>query len=119
MWSKAYCPTLCVCTGVVCSAVGVCLLGIVPRVHRVAMNMCSRLCVCVCVVWSVAAQAPVVSVAPQSATVRQGESFSFRCQVSSGAQPVLEWRRANNQPLPGQDQSYDCIYNLDAMSACD
>lgn len=67
------------------------------------------MCVCVLSV-SVAAQAPVVSVEPRSATVRQGESFSFKCLVGSGAQPVLEWRRANNQPLPGQDQSYDSIY---------
>uniref|UniRef100_A0A3P8S970 Ig-like domain-containing protein n=1 Tax=Amphiprion percula TaxID=161767 RepID=A0A3P8S970_AMPPE len=45
--------------------------------------------------------APVVSVVPGAATVRQGESSSFRCQVGSGAQPVqLEWKRANNQPLP-------------------
>uniref|UniRef100_UPI0037E8CADA basement membrane-specific heparan sulfate proteoglycan core protein-like n=1 Tax=Semicossyphus pulcher TaxID=241346 RepID=UPI0037E8CADA len=49
---------------------------------------------------SVAAQAPVVSVEPRTATVRQGESVSFRCQVGSGAQPIqLEWRRANNQAL--------------------
>uniref|UniRef100_A0A672GMG4 Basement membrane-specific heparan sulfate proteoglycan core protein-like n=1 Tax=Salarias fasciatus TaxID=181472 RepID=A0A672GMG4_SALFA len=48
-----------------------------------------------------AAQAPVVSVEPKAATVRQGESASFRCQVSSGAPPVqVEWRRANNQELP-------------------
>ncbi|XP_075903924.1 secreted immunoglobulin domain 4 [Nelusetta ayraudi] len=49
---------------------------------------------------SVAAQAPVVSVEPRSATVRQGESFSFRCQVSGAAPTTLEWRRANNQPMP-------------------
>ncbi|KAK2815880.1 hypothetical protein Q5P01_026347 [Channa striata] len=50
---------------------------------------------------SVAGQAPVVSVEPRSATVRQGESVSFRCQVGSGAQPIrLEWRRGNNQALP-------------------
>uniref|UniRef100_A0A672GSK6 Basement membrane-specific heparan sulfate proteoglycan core protein-like n=1 Tax=Salarias fasciatus TaxID=181472 RepID=A0A672GSK6_SALFA len=59
-----------------------------------ALILCSLLC-------SVAAQAPVVSVEPKAATVRQGESASFRCQVSSGAPPVqVEWRRANNQELP-------------------
>ncbi|XP_040002961.1 basement membrane-specific heparan sulfate proteoglycan core protein-like, partial [Xiphias gladius] len=48
-----------------------------------------------------AGQAPVVSVEPRAATVRQGESVSFRCQVGRGAQPVqLEWKRANNQALP-------------------
>ncbi|XP_045903318.1 basement membrane-specific heparan sulfate proteoglycan core protein-like [Micropterus dolomieu] len=50
---------------------------------------------------SVAGQVPVVSVEPRAATVRQGESVSFRCQVGSGAQPIqLEWKRANNQALP-------------------
>ncbi|XP_008299731.1 secreted immunoglobulin domain 4 [Stegastes partitus] len=59
-----------------------------------ALILCSLLC-------TVAGQAPVVSVEPRVATVRQGESVSFRCQVGSGAQPVrLEWRRANNQALP-------------------
>ncbi|KAK2815881.1 hypothetical protein Q5P01_026348 [Channa striata] len=49
---------------------------------------------------SVAGQAPVVSVEPQTATVRQGESVSFRCHVRSGTQPIkLEWRRDNNQAL--------------------
>ncbi|XP_070787064.1 basement membrane-specific heparan sulfate proteoglycan core protein-like [Enoplosus armatus] len=48
-----------------------------------------------------AGQAPVVSVEPRAATVRQGESVSFRCQVGSGAQPIqLEWRKTNNQALP-------------------
>ncbi|XP_049427629.1 basement membrane-specific heparan sulfate proteoglycan core protein-like [Epinephelus fuscoguttatus] len=56
--------------------------------------LCSLLC-------SVAGQVPVVSVEPRTATVRQGESASFRCQVKSGAQPVqLEWKRGNNQALP-------------------
>ncbi|XP_059192001.1 basement membrane-specific heparan sulfate proteoglycan core protein-like [Centropristis striata] len=51
--------------------------------------------------YSVAGQAPVVSVQPRAATVRQGESASFRCQVGVGAQPVqLQWKRANNQALP-------------------
>ncbi|XP_035516418.1 basement membrane-specific heparan sulfate proteoglycan core protein-like [Morone saxatilis] len=55
--------------------------------------LCSLLC-------SVAGQAPVVSVEPRSATVRQGESVSFRCQVSNGATASsLVWKRANNQAL--------------------
>ncbi|CAN9510080.1 unnamed protein product [Ophioblennius macclurei] len=59
-----------------------------------ALILCSLLC-------SVAAQAPVVTVEPKTATVRQGESASFRCQVSGGAQPVqVEWKRANSQELP-------------------
>ncbi|XP_033948506.1 basement membrane-specific heparan sulfate proteoglycan core protein-like isoform X1 [Pseudochaenichthys georgianus] len=61
--------------------------------------LCSLLCsVYLC---AVSAQAPVVSVEPRAATVRQGESASFRCQVGSGAPPVqLQWKRANNQALP-------------------
>ncbi|XP_018535277.1 basement membrane-specific heparan sulfate proteoglycan core protein [Lates calcarifer] len=56
--------------------------------------LCSLLC-------TVAGQAPVISAVPRAATVRQGESVSFRCQVGSGAQPIqLEWKRANNQALP-------------------
>nr|XP_020476656.1 basement membrane-specific heparan sulfate proteoglycan core protein-like [Monopterus albus] len=48
-----------------------------------------------------AGQAPVISVEPRAATVRQGESVSLRCQVKTGAQPIqLEWTRANNNPLP-------------------
>ncbi|XP_047220229.1 basement membrane-specific heparan sulfate proteoglycan core protein-like [Girardinichthys multiradiatus] len=54
---------------------------------------CSLIC-------SVAAQAPVVTVEPRTATVHQGESVSYRCQVKSNIQPVqLEWRRTNNQAL--------------------
>lgn len=49
---------------------------------------------------AVAGQAPVVSVEPRTATVRQGETVSFRCQVSGGA--PIEWKRANNQALQGQ-----------------
>uniref|UniRef100_A0A8C2WCJ2 Ig-like domain-containing protein n=1 Tax=Cyclopterus lumpus TaxID=8103 RepID=A0A8C2WCJ2_CYCLU len=50
---------------------------------------------------SVAGQAPDVSVEPRAATVRQGESASFRCQVQRGAQPIqLVWKKANNQALP-------------------
>ncbi|XP_076004120.1 secreted immunoglobulin domain 4 [Genypterus blacodes] len=60
----------------------------------VALILCSLSCL-------VAGQAPVVSVAPRVATVRQGESASFRCQVTSGTQPIqFEWKRANNQALP-------------------
>ncbi|GAA6219997.1 basement membrane-specific heparan sulfate proteoglycan core protein-like [Lates japonicus] len=56
--------------------------------------LCSLLC-------TVAGQVPVVSVVPRAASVRQGESVSFRCQVGSGARPIqLEWKRANNQALP-------------------
>uniref|UniRef100_A0A3B5MDC4 Ig-like domain-containing protein n=1 Tax=Xiphophorus couchianus TaxID=32473 RepID=A0A3B5MDC4_9TELE len=44
---------------------------------------------------------PIIGVEPHSSAVRVGESASFRCQVYSGAQPVrLEWKLANNQPLP-------------------
>lgn len=68
------------------------------------------MCVCTCMVSSplsacaAAAQAPVVTVEPRAATVRQGESVSFRCQVGGGGGggAVLEWKRANNQALPGQ-----------------
>lgn len=45
----------------------------------------------------------MVSVEPRAVTVRQGESVSFRCRVGNDAQGIhLEWRRANNQALPGQ-----------------
>ncbi|XP_029286370.1 secreted immunoglobulin domain 4 [Cottoperca gobio] len=50
---------------------------------------------------AVSSQAPVVSVEPRAATVRQGETVSFRCQVGSGAPPIqLQWKRANNKALP-------------------
>ncbi|XP_071399212.1 basement membrane-specific heparan sulfate proteoglycan core protein-like, partial [Centroberyx affinis] len=63
-------------------------------ISPVALILCSLLC-------SVGAQAPVVSVEPRAAAVRQGESASFRCQVARGAQPVqLDWKRANNQAFP-------------------
>ncbi|XP_029353135.1 secreted immunoglobulin domain 4 [Echeneis naucrates] len=59
-----------------------------------ALILCSLLC-------AVAGQAPVIYVEPKAATVRHGESVSFRCQVGGGAQPVqLEWRRTSNQALP-------------------
>lgn len=70
---------------------------------HVLMHVCVLLSIpSVC---AVAGQTPVVSVEPRAATVRQGESVSFRCQVGSGAQPVvlIEWKRANNQPLQGQE----------------
>ncbi|XP_040892841.1 basement membrane-specific heparan sulfate proteoglycan core protein-like [Toxotes jaculatrix] len=58
-----------------------------------ALILCSLLC-------SVAGQAPVVSVEPRVATVRQGESVSFRCQVGVPSGSQLEWKKANNQALP-------------------
>lgn len=48
------------------------------------------------------ASQPGVSVEPRTATVRQGESVSFRCQVGSGAVESVEWKRTNNQALQGQ-----------------
>ncbi|XP_051940981.1 basement membrane-specific heparan sulfate proteoglycan core protein-like [Hippocampus zosterae] len=49
---------------------------------------------------SATGQSPVVSVEPQTTTVREGESVSLRCQVGSGAHATqLQWRRANNQAL--------------------
>ncbi|KAF1390064.1 hypothetical protein PFLUV_G00054230 [Perca fluviatilis] len=46
-------------------------------------------------------QSPIIAIEPHSAAVRVGESASFRCRVYSGQQPVrLEWKLANNQPLP-------------------
>ncbi|KAM6982618.1 LOW QUALITY PROTEIN: basement membrane-specific heparan sulfate proteoglycan core protein [Tautogolabrus adspersus] len=46
-------------------------------------------------------QSPIIAVEPHSASVRVGETASFRCRVYSGAQPIrLEWKLANNQPLP-------------------
>ncbi|KAM4604035.1 secreted immunoglobulin domain 4 [Polymixia lowei] len=63
-------------------------------ISSVAVILCSLL-------FSVGAQAPVLSVEPRVAAVRQGESVSFRCRVVSGAQPVqLEWKRNNNHALP-------------------
>ncbi|KAK3510448.1 hypothetical protein QTP70_006836 [Hemibagrus guttatus] len=45
-------------------------------------------------------QKPSVSVEPRSVSVKQDETVSIRCRVTSGAPPVqLEWKRANNQPL--------------------
>ncbi|XP_061625450.1 basement membrane-specific heparan sulfate proteoglycan core protein-like isoform X3 [Phyllopteryx taeniolatus] len=47
-----------------------------------------------------AAQGLVVSVEPQTTTVREGDSVSLRCQVGSGAHSTqLQWRKANNQAL--------------------
>ncbi|XP_067449245.1 basement membrane-specific heparan sulfate proteoglycan core protein [Thunnus thynnus] len=46
-------------------------------------------------------QSPIIAIEPHSAAVRVGESASFRCRVYSGEEPVrLEWKLANNQPLP-------------------
>uniref|UniRef100_A0A672H4F7 Heparan sulfate proteoglycan 2 n=1 Tax=Salarias fasciatus TaxID=181472 RepID=A0A672H4F7_SALFA len=46
-------------------------------------------------------QSPIIAIEPHSASVRVGETASFRCRVYSGAQPVkLEWKLASNQPLP-------------------
>ncbi|XP_056892197.1 basement membrane-specific heparan sulfate proteoglycan core protein-like isoform X1 [Takifugu flavidus] len=53
------------------------------------------LCFLVC---SVVSQ-PGISVEPRAATVRQGESVSFRCQVGSDAAESVEWKRTNNQAL--------------------
>lgn len=77
----------------------------------VHVRLCTSASVFVCYsivppsVSAVVAQAPVISVEPRVAGVRQGESVSFRCQVASGAQPVqLEWRKVSNQALPGQGE---------------
>ncbi|XP_033933466.2 basement membrane-specific heparan sulfate proteoglycan core protein-like, partial [Pseudochaenichthys georgianus] len=50
-------------------------------------------------------QSPIIAIEPHSAAVRVGASSSFRCKVYSGAQPIrLQWKLANNQPLPGNVQ---------------
>ncbi|CAN9515659.1 unnamed protein product [Ophioblennius macclurei] len=50
-------------------------------------------------------QSPIIAIEPHSASVRLGETASFRCRVYSGAQPViLEWKLASNQPLPDNVQ---------------
>ncbi|KAG7491279.1 hypothetical protein MATL_G00001630 [Megalops atlanticus] len=65
------------------------------------MDVCVASLILCSLVLAAGAQTPVLSIEPRSATVRQGESVSFRCRVQSGAQPVrLEWKRTNNQPLP-------------------
>ncbi|TMS16751.1 Basement membrane-specific heparan sulfate proteoglycan core protein [Larimichthys crocea] len=62
-------------------------------------------------------QSPIIAIEPHSAAVRVGETASFRCRVYSGAQPVrLEWKLANNRPLPdnvkvGPDGSVITIAN--------
>ncbi|XP_075954009.1 basement membrane-specific heparan sulfate proteoglycan core protein [Anarhichas minor] len=67
-------------------------------------------------------QTPIIAIEPHSAAVRVGESASFRCKVYSGAQPVrLEWKLANNQPLPdnvkaGPDGSVITITNARPMN---
>uniref|UniRef100_A0A3Q3MSD4 Heparan sulfate proteoglycan 2 n=1 Tax=Labrus bergylta TaxID=56723 RepID=A0A3Q3MSD4_9LABR len=46
-------------------------------------------------------QSPIIAVEPHRAAVSVGETASFRCRIYSGAQPIrLEWKLANNQPLP-------------------
>ncbi|XP_068454510.1 basement membrane-specific heparan sulfate proteoglycan core protein isoform X9 [Clinocottus analis] len=66
-------------------------------------------------------QSPIIAIEPHSSAVRVGESASFRCRVYSGAQPVrLEWKLANNQPLPdhvkvGPDGSVLTITNARPM----
>ncbi|XP_034044057.1 basement membrane-specific heparan sulfate proteoglycan core protein-like [Thalassophryne amazonica] len=65
------------------------------------MELPSVVLILSCLLCSVHGQVPVVSVEPRVAGVRQGESVSFRCTVTSGASPVqLEWKRANNKALP-------------------
>uniref|UniRef100_A0AAZ3STI3 Basement membrane-specific heparan sulfate proteoglycan core protein n=1 Tax=Oncorhynchus tshawytscha TaxID=74940 RepID=A0AAZ3STI3_ONCTS len=50
---------------------------------------------------SLGLQTPIISIEPQSAALRQGESASFKCRVYGGAEPIrLEWKLSNNQPLP-------------------
>lgn len=93
--------SVCVFAQVVCSGVSV-------RLLKGSQSCTVPACVCVVLpvlsFCAVAGQVPVVSVEPRAATVRQGESVSFRCQVGSGAQPIqLEWKKANNQALPGQE----------------
>ncbi|XP_054464444.1 basement membrane-specific heparan sulfate proteoglycan core protein isoform X3 [Anoplopoma fimbria] len=67
-------------------------------------------------------QSPIIAIEPHSAAVRVGESASFRCRVYSGAQPVrLEWKLANNQPLPdniqvGPDGSVITVSNARPMN---
>ncbi|XP_070684559.1 basement membrane-specific heparan sulfate proteoglycan core protein-like [Pempheris klunzingeri] len=51
---------------------------------------------------SVAGQVHAISVEPQTATVRQGESATFKCRMGSSAQPPksIQWRRTDSQVLP-------------------
>lgn len=55
---------------------------------------------------AVAGQAPVVSVEPRAATVRKGESASFRCTAKlTDSRPLeVQWKKANNQALPGEER---------------
>ncbi|XP_028315999.1 secreted immunoglobulin domain 4 isoform X2 [Gouania willdenowi] len=70
------------------------------------MDLSARALILCCLLGSALCQIPVVSVEPRSTTVRQGQSTSFRCQVSGGAQPVqLEWKKGNNQALPENAKS--------------
>lgn len=66
--------------------------------HKITHTCLISAPVSVCAVMS----QTVVTVAPRAATVRQGESVSFRCQVGGGAVESVEWRRTNNQAMKGQ-----------------
>ncbi|KAM9343546.1 basement membrane-specific heparan sulfate proteoglycan core protein [Pholidichthys leucotaenia] len=67
-------------------------------------------------------QSPIIAIEPHAAAVRVGESATFKCKVYSGAQPVrLEWKLANNQPLPdnvkvGPDGSVITIFNARSIN---
>lgn len=77
------------------------------RVHRVGhVFFHVSLSLPVLSVSAVVAQAPVISVEPQTATVRQGETVNFRCQVVRGTPPptVIEWKKTNNPQMPGQEK---------------
>lgn len=97
--------SICVFALVVCFGVAVCLLCVLPSpVWRFRYALGMRLCMLsqslsVC---AVAGQALVVTVEPRAATVRQGESVSFKCQVSGGLPVLILWMKVNNQPLQGQ-----------------
>ncbi|XP_031418550.1 basement membrane-specific heparan sulfate proteoglycan core protein-like [Clupea harengus] len=66
------------------------------------MDLSAATLLLVCLLYTVAAQAPSLSVEPRSLAAQQGETVSFRCRVLSGTQPVkLEWKKTNNQPLGG------------------
>uniref|UniRef100_A0A3Q2Z5D6 Heparan sulfate proteoglycan 2 n=1 Tax=Hippocampus comes TaxID=109280 RepID=A0A3Q2Z5D6_HIPCM len=83
------------------------------QIHRASVS--------VSVTSSSSLQSPIIAIEPHSATVRVGESASFRCKVYSGAQPVrLEWKLSTNQPLPnvkvGPDGSVITIVNAQPMN---
>lgn len=79
--------------------------------HKVYLIKVCIYCVLIVVfLCAVAGQAPVMSVEPRAATVRKGESVSFRCNVKltdSNPRPLeVQWKKANNQALPGQDRQH-------------